>query len=208
MKTLEKGQDKIQKICDKIRRETLEPAKEEAESIIVAAKKKAEEIVKEAEHHAEQLIKQAKVKIEQERTIFHSSLQQAAKQMLESLRQQIEVSFFNEELQSVLAKNLSHPQLIADLINSLVKAVEKEGIRTDFSAVIPRSVSPDDVTDLLLDSIKKRLQAAPLEIGHFAGGAQVKLVGRKMTLDLTDQALKELLANYVRKDFRQIVFGS
>jgi len=28
-----------------------------------------------------------------------------------------------------------------------------------------------------------------------------------MTLDLTDYALKELLANFARKDFRQLIFS-
>jgi V/A-type H+-transporting ATPase subunit E len=207
MKTLERGQDKIQKICDKIRRETLEPAKEEAQSIIAAAKKRVDEIIKEAEHQAEQLIKQAKGKIEQERNVFHSSLQQAAKQTLEGLKQEIESKFFNEELQTVLEKQLANPQLIANLINGLVKAIEKDGMSADLAAVIPHTVSAEEVNALLLDNVRKKLKDGPLEVGSFAGGAQVKLVGRKMTLDLTDQALKELLANYMRKDFRQTIFG-
>ena len=41
-KTLEKGEDKIQKICDALRRETLEPAKAEAEQLRLVAEAKAE----------------------------------------------------------------------------------------------------------------------------------------------------------------------
>ena len=64
MRSLEKGQDKIQKICDKLRHETLEPAEREAQQIIEEARKKAEAIQAEAERHAEQLIKQARGQIE------------------------------------------------------------------------------------------------------------------------------------------------
>lgn len=207
MKSLEKGQDKIQKICEKLRHETIEPAKQDAKNIIAEAKKNAEDIIAEAERQAEQLIKQARGQIEQERNVFHSSLQQAAKQGLEALRQDIEQKFFNEELQSVLDKELANPKLIADLINGLVTAVEKEGLSTDLSVVIPRHVSADEVSLLLLDSVRKKLKNKPIEIGHFAGGVQVKLHGKKMTVDFTDQALKELLANYVRKDYRQMIFS-
>ncbi|WP_068468312.1 V-type ATP synthase subunit E [Candidatus Protochlamydia phocaeensis] len=207
MKSLEKGQDKIQKICDKIRHETIEPAKQEAEEILVAARKKADEITAEAERHAEQLIKQARGQIEQERNVFHSSLQQASKQTVEALRQEIEQRLFNEELQSLLEKQMSDPKLIADIITGIVKAIEKEGLNTDLSAVIPRTVSVDDINALLLENIRKRLMAKPLEIGQFAGGAQVKLHGKRMTIDLSDQAVKELLASYVRKDFRQMIFS-
>ncbi|WP_075883589.1 V-type ATP synthase subunit E [Candidatus Protochlamydia sp. W-9] len=207
MKSLEQGQEKIQRICDKIRHQTIEPAQEEARKIIEAAHLRAKEIIANAEQHAEQYIKQAKGQIEQERNVFHSSLQQASKQTIESLKQEIEYHLFNEELQSVLEKQLSDPKLIAELINGIVKAIDRDGLNTDLTVVIPRAVSADDVSALLLDGVRKKLKRKPLEIGQFAGGAQIKLHGKKMTVDLSDQTIKELLANYVRKDFRQLIFS-
>ena len=41
----DKGQDKIKKICDQLREETLEPAKQEAEEMLENAKKQAEKII-------------------------------------------------------------------------------------------------------------------------------------------------------------------
>ena len=207
MKSLEKGRDKIQKICDKLRHEILNPAQVEAEKLIDAAKSNAENIILEAERQAEQLIKQARGQIEQERNVFRSSLQQSAKQVLESLRQEIEQKFFNEELQFLLEKETANPKLIADLINGLVTTIEKEGIKGDVGVVIPQQVSVQDVNALLLEGVRKRLKNKPLEIGDFDGGVQVKLSGKKMTLDLTDYALKELLANFARKDFRKLIFS-
>lgn len=207
MRSLEKGQDKIQKICDKLRKETLEPAEEEAQQLLRDARKKAESIKEEAERHAEQLVKQARGQIEQERNVFHSTLQQASKQTMEALRQEIEHKLFNEELQHLLEQQLSDPSMIADIINGIVKAIEKEGLTTDLTAVIPRLVSPDDVSSLLLEGVRKRLKGKVLELGTFAGGAQVKMIGKKLTIDLSDQAIKELLANYMRKDFRKLLFG-
>lgn len=207
MRTLEKGQDKIQKICDKIREETIEPAKQQAQTIIDEAQKKAEEIIAKAEQQAEELHQQARKQIEQERNVFHSTLQQASKQAVEALRQTIENQFFNSELKNILDQDLAQPQVVAQLINGIVKAIEKEGIETDLAAVIPRSVSPDQINHLLLDSVKQKLKQKPLEIGNFAGGAQVKLEGKRMTLDLTDRTIKEMLTSYIRKDFRQLLFG-
>jgi len=56
MKTLEKGQDKIQKISDQLRREILEPAQEEAKKIIEEAKRKASHLNMEAEKQAEEIV--------------------------------------------------------------------------------------------------------------------------------------------------------
>ncbi len=207
MRSLERGQDKIKKICDKLRHETLEPAEQEAQRILEEARHKAEAIKAEAELHAEQLIKQARGQIEQERNVFHSALQQAAKQTLEGLRQEIEHKLFNEELQNLLEKQMADPKIVAELINGVVKALEKEGLTTEVTAVIPRHISIDDVNALLLENVRKRLKSKPLEIGNFAGGAQLKLHGKRMTIDLSDQALKELLAQYMRKDFRNLIFS-
>ncbi len=208
MKSLEKGQDKIQAICDRLKRQTLEPAEEEAQRIVAEAKKQRDEIISEGEKHAQGLIKQAKGEIEQQRNVFYSLLQQASKQAIESLRQEVEHRFFNQELQSILEKELAHPPIIAQIINGIVQAVEKEGLETDLTPVIPRLVSAEEVIRLLVDKVRKRLKEKPLEIGNFSGGAQVKLVGKKITIDLTDQAIKELLASYMRKDFRKMIFAS
>jgi V/A-type H+-transporting ATPase subunit E len=175
--------------------------------ILAEARKRAEDIKAEAGRHAEQLLKQARGQIEQERNVFHSALQQAAKQTIEGLRQEIEHKLFNEELQNTLEKQLTDPKVIAEIINGIVQAVEKEGLTTDLTAVVPRLVSVEDVNALLLERVRKRLKNKPLEIGGFAGGAQVKLHGKKMTLDLTDQAIRELLAHYIRKDFRKLIFS-
>ncbi len=207
MKSLEKGQDKIQKICDIIRRKTIEPSKLVAEEIVQQATQRAEGIIQEAEQQAEQLIKQARGQIEQEKNVFHSTLQQASKQAVEALRQEVELKFFNEELQFLLDKQLSNPQIIADLINSMIQSIEKDGLTTDLSAVIANSTTPEEISQLLLDQVRKKLATRPIEIGHFKGGAQVKLHGKRLTLDLSDQTVKELLATYVRKDFRQMIFG-
>ncbi len=206
MKSLEKGQDKIQKICDQLRRQTLEPAKQEAAKIVEEAKQQAACLQEEAMRQAELLLKQAQRQIEQERAVFHSSLQQAAKQALEGLRQEIEQKLFNQELEKALNESLSDPTIIAKCINGMIQAVEKEGLATDLAAIIPEQISPLDVYGLLLDRVKKRLNKQPLEVGSFQGGAQLRLVDRKMTLDLSNQAIKELLAHYLRKDFRAFIF--
>lgn len=207
MKTLDTSKDKIDKICDKLRKETLEPAKEEANQIIASARKKGESIIEEAEKQAEHLIKQAKAQIEQERNVFHSSMQQSTKQTVEALRQEIDKRLFNEEIDSVLESHIAAPQVVAQLINGIVNALQKDGIEADLSVAIPKAVSAADVSALLLSDVKKRLKDKPLTVGDFKGGAQVKLVGKKMTIDISDIALKELFATYARKDFRKLIFS-
>ena len=193
MKSLEKGQDKIQEICQILRQDTLEPAKREAEEIINAAKQRATEIIALAEKDIEKMKGEAHTAIEQERNVFNSSLEQASRQGLESFRQVIENQLFDKELGSYLETATSDPKVIAQLINTIVQALEKQGLDADLTALIPKNVPAAEVNKLLSAGIAKKLREGGVVLGQFGGGTQIKLHGKKITIDVTDDALKELL---------------
>lgn len=54
MKGTEPGKDKVKKICDILRRETLEPAENEAKQIIDSAKEQAKQMISAAHKEAEE----------------------------------------------------------------------------------------------------------------------------------------------------------
>lgn len=208
MKTLEKSRDRVQQICEEIRHQTIEPAKNEARVIEEEAKKKSEEIISAAEKEAERIIEETRKNMEQERKLFHSSLEQAANMSIESLRQEFEKRFFNKQLEELLAKETTNPEAIASLVKAIVNAIKKEGIEADLSVIIPQVVSPKEVNKLLGEEILKELRQGSVKIGNINGGVEVQLVGKHMKLVLTDEVLKELLTQYIRKDFRKHFFGS
>jgi len=209
MKTLDKGHDKIKKICEVLRDETLEPAKKEAEQIIEEAHKKAGNIIAEAQKTAERMHAEARSTIEQEKNVFNASLEQASKQSLASLKQTIENHLFTHDLSEIIEKNTSDPHIIANLINAIVKALEKDGLAADLTAIVPKTVSPSEVNALLLSDVVKTLREKSVSLGQIAGGAQVKLNKKQVTIDISDKAVRELLSGYVvRKDFRKLIFES
>jgi len=208
MKTLDTGENKIQKICAVLKEEALEPAKTESEQILKEARIQAEKIVNDARAESKAILEGAKRDLEKEKMIFDSSLQQGIKLGLESLRQEIEKKFFNQGLEDLLAKQLNDPQLVAKMISAILNAIEKEGLRSELSIVIAKNISKEEVNKALGKEMLDKVKEKSVEIGSFDGGVQVKLVDKKMTLDLTDAALKQLLSNYLRKDFRALVFGA
>lgn len=205
MKTLELGSQRIQKICDVIKEESLEPARKEAEAINKEAKQRAQEIVAEAEAQKQRLLAEARSQIEQERNVFNSSLEQAGKQGVESLRQAI-TKIFNDELHRYLNEGASDPKLVSKIIDAIVGAIEKEGIGANLSAVIPKTVSTKEVNTLIGERLVSKLNEKGVILGGFSGGAQVKVHDKKLTIDITDSALQELLSSYVSKDFRKFFF--
>lgn len=208
MKGTETGKDKVKKICDILRRETLDPALSEAEQIIRSAKEQAKEIVNAGQREAARQIEEARQEIERQKNVFQSSLNQACKQALEALKQSIEEKLFNQELGSILTKHTADPKVIAELISAVVRGVEKEGIDGLLSVYIPAAVPARSVNQLLAQEIVGKLKEKSVLVGPLAGGIEVKLHKDNITLDLSSAALKELVANYIRKDFREMIFSA
>lgn len=207
MKGTESGKDKVKKICDILRRETLEPAKNEAEEIIHTAKKQAEEIIASAQREAERLNAEAKKEIERQKNVFQSSLKQACKQALESLKQKIEEKLFNQELAKLITKHTQDPKVLSRLITAVVKAIEEKGIEANLSIYVPAAVPARAVNSLLTHEILEKLREKSVLVGPITGGIEVKLHKENITVDISDSALKELVAGYIRKDFREMIFS-
>ena len=208
MKGLDTGKDKVKKICDLLKRETLEPAQIEAQEILEKARLRSEEIIAEAHRKAEEMHQIAHQEIGQQRSVFNASLSQACRQALDSLKEKIVEKLFNPELSHLLTKPLQESKVAARLIEAVVQAIEKEGLDSDLSAVIPSAVSAREVNTALAAKILDRLKEKSVLVSSIGGGIEVKLLDQNMTIDLSDTAFKELVAGYIRKDFRDLVFKS
>ncbi len=208
MKSVDTGKDKVKKICEVLKKETLEPAKKEADRIIAKARVDGEKIIEDAKREAQKLQEEAKKRIEEERNVFQASINLACKKSLDTLKQEIEKKLFNEELDHFIRKQMNHPDIVAELISAIVKGIEKEGIDVNLKALISSTVSPQAVNQALAKGIVDRLKEKSVEIGDIMGGAQVKIVDKNLTVDMTDEALKTLLANFIREDFRSVIFAA
>ncbi|MFA6118661.1 MAG: V-type ATP synthase subunit E [Parachlamydiales bacterium] len=204
---LDNGENKIQKICDFIKNETLSPAREQAKEIIENAHIEAEEILKKAHKEKERLINEEKKEIQRQKKIFESSLSLSSRQAIDELKQKIENELFSKNIKEVIVKATRDPQIIASLINAIIKALETEGIDTDISAYIPDNVDARAINAFLLQEAINKLKDKNLLIGEFAGGVQVKLHDMQLTIDISDKALKDLLSEYIRADFRKLIFS-
>ena len=206
MKTLEKGKDKVKEICDALRRETLEPAQNDAKRIIQEAEAERDRLLQQARKDADAMIAAARVQVEKERHVYKSSIEQASKQSLEALRQFIEHQLFQPELVEAVDKQMTDPEVVAKLVTALIASLQKDGLDTDLHVLIPKTVAPEKVNALLGKEILSKLKNQSVSIGDLSGGTQVKLVGKKMTLDMSSHALVELLTRYLRDDFRRLFF--
>jgi len=208
MKGLESGKDKVKKICDALRRETLEPAERQAADIIEKAQREADEILADAHTQAKKMVDDALIENEKQKAIFQASLTQACRQTLDSLKEKIEKKLFEPSLAQLVSKPLQDPKIVAQMINAVIHAIEKEGLKSDLSAAVAASVPAKTVNELLASEVLQRLREKGVLLSAIGGGVEIKLIKDNITLDLSDVTLRELVANHIRKDFRDYIFKS
>src|SRR5262249_54392283 len=155
-----------------LKTETLGPAKQQAEEILKAAKEQAEQIILEAKKQAKKILEDTRQVIEQERNVFHSSLAQSSKQSLEALKQMIEQKLFNENIEDLITKESSAPQVIAKLIEAIISGIQKEGVSKDFTLIIPKNLTSEEMALSLAADVLEQLTKSPITVGGFNGGVQ------------------------------------
>ena len=207
MKEIDTGTNKVKKICDLLRQETLEPAHQEAARIIEQAKVQAEDIVSNAKQEAARITEENKREMQKRKTVFLTSLQQAGKQTLEDVKSHIEQRLFHPAVSRMLLEPLSRENVVEEIVQVLIEAIRKEGVDTELDIVIPKSIKKQTIIDRLFAQMGKDLQGSTIEVGPIHGGGQVRLRNNHIMIDISDTAIQEWLAQYLRKDFYDLVFG-
>lgn len=207
MKSLDTGKDKVRKICEILRQETLEPAQQEAWQVISQARAQAEEIVADARRKSEKMLLAAESELQKHKRAVQASLEQASRQVLETVKQSIEGELFDKQLSQFLHTEMQVPKVLARLIEAVIGALEKEGTAANLSAYIPAKVPARDVNAHLAAAALQKLKEGSVLLAPIAGGVQIKLHEKKLMIDISSEAVKELIGGYLRKDFRALFFA-
>ncbi len=207
MELLDSGEDKVKKICEAIRSQTLDPAKQEAKDIVQKAIEEAEKIVKRAHEEAHHILQENEKKIQQEKNVLRSALSLSCKQSLQALKQEIEENIFSKEISNMI-KNCMDESSVAKFLDVICGAIEKEGISSDLEVYLSKNLSKEDVAKKLASSVLSKIKGKTFGLSSVASGVEVKISDDDMTIELSDDVLKQLLSQFVREDFRELIFSS
>lgn len=206
--TKEASHDKIQAIGEALRAQVLDPAKAKAADLIARAEADSAEIIAKAEKRAAQVLETAKLEAIKQQTAFGASLQLAKTQALQSLKAEIETKLFSDNLSKLLEAGMRDAKLVSGLLSALIEGVRKEGVFSDLLATVGKSIDKEAVLAALGPGIVALLKDKTVHLGESEGGVSLTLKDKKLTLQCTEEGLKELLAASVRKDFRELIFMS
>jgi len=198
--------DELQGLLDRIRKEGLEQAAGEKEDILRQAKAEAKTVLDKAKTEAEQLVAAARQEAKLLREKGEQSLKQAARDVLLSLRDQLESRVV--EVARSLAGEACSPDTVAEIVAALAAAyleAEKEG-RLEIQ--IP-AAQADTLRDALAARLGKELaehcDLAP--VPSLDAGFRLVFSGQDIAYDFSDASLAETMASFLTPRLAATVVG-
>ena len=183
----------IQDLVTSIRKEGIEAANAEAESIISEAKKKAESIVADAKAEAQQISEASEKEIAILKESAAVSAEQAKRDAVLAFKSEIQ-----KEFESILAADI-RKEVSGDGLGKLIRAAVSGEDVADYAAEVS-SVS-DALKSELSEEIKKGLEIRPTKSVQY--GFRLAAKDGSGFFDCSDDAIAEMLMPYFRNlDFQ------
>ena len=207
MKLMETGNEKVKKICEVLRRDTLEPAREQAEEMISAARKEAERILKTAHDKASNIVHEAEDKMRKQEEVFKASLNLSFKQSVAKLKNEVQKNLFLPALKQSLEHAMSQEAFLEKLFSALMEGIKHSGLNADISLILPKTISKEELSKFIVRCGFEAHENKVAAVGPFKGGFQVKFEKEHMTVDLTEETVMQMILDYTSENFRKLVFN-
>lgn len=195
--------EELQGLLEKIHRDGIQKAEDEKNKIIASAQADAANILGKAKQEADELRKKALADGKSEEARAKSAIQQAARDILLSLRTELQ-----SRLEKVVRGSVGEvmtPDFMSKIILDMLKS-RTSSPDAGIEVVVARK-DLDSMEKLLKGSLVKDLKKTP-EIsvsGDFSSGIKVGFKGEDVFLDLSDNALSEIICQYAGPKLAQLI---
>lgn len=209
----------VRDLISRIRDEGVQAGKSEAERVVSEARAEAATILAEAKAQAEALRAEVGAEVASQRAAALESLRLAARDTVLEMQASI-ARDLEQHIRRLVSSATRDEELIKHLVLVLAGRAAEEFIG-DKQAVIEISdalFGPGEPTDDLRDRerdlilaltnemLREGIDLMPTEA--FRGGARVRLVGEEVEIDLSDEAISNLLFGRLLPRFRDIARGN
>lgn len=195
--------EEIKELIEKIQREGIQAAEEKAREIESQAKKEAEEIIQRAKNEAEKIISLAQEKIGRQEEASKTSLSQAGRNLLISLRKEINTLLDKALVLSV--REALTPNELVKILHSLITESAKPG-----KSNIIVSLNKEDLTKLeksffaeLKEEAKKGVILKAKD--DIQAGFLISFDAGKSHFDFTDKSLAEYIGEHLKPELAKIL---
>lgn len=199
--------EELQALLERIHRDGVEKAESERERIVSDARAEADRIVADARAEGEKIVGDARKQAELLERKGEDALRQAARDTLLSLSERLK-----DRLRAVVQAALAEDLDAQGFSEALAKWVESE-LKSDKTTSIEVGVARKDEETLskhlmsrLGKDLKDRAGIAPLK--ELDSGFMLKFSGTDMEYDFSDEALTDVLCEFLSPRLAEIVRGT
>lgn len=195
--------EELKDLIEKINEEGIKAAEDKARAIEEEAKRSARAIIAKAEREAEALRIEAKERIAKAEESMRSSLKQAARDTILSLKKEI-----NAMLDGLIASHI-HKALTAEETGRLILSIIKEitAGQKDRMIISLKKEEAEKIEKAVLgelrEEVKKGVVLRPSD--DIRAGFRISYDSGKSYYDFTDKALAEYIAAYIRPKLAEIL---
>lgn len=200
--------EELQGLLERIHEEGIKKADSEKDTILTAAKAEAEEILNSAKAEAEQIRGSAKNDAKSSEERAKSAIQQASRDILLALRNDLET-----RLKTVVKDSIGDAmttEVMGGILIEMVKSYRENNPSNDPSIeVIIAKSDYESMEKLFKGSLLKDLKDNPdLSIGHdFSGGLKIGFKGDDVFFDFSDDAISDLICSLIGPKLSGILKG-
>lgn len=204
----------VKELIGRIRDEAVQFARDEADRMLAEARAQAARIVADAKAEAAAIKKEAKTAIETEHTAAIEALRMAARDAELQLRTAV-LAAFEEHVRRLVTDVSTDVSVLRDMILVLAGRAAEDLIKgRDATILIPRRLTdkvPPELEEFLhrsavaisADVLRKGIELIPSS--EVRGGARVRLVDDDLEIDLSDEALSEMMLKLLLPRYRKIL---
>jgi len=197
--------EELQGLLNRIKEEGISEAESRRKELIAEAEAEAKTIVDAARQEADRMRKEAKKDAEQFHERGEEALRQASRDLLISVRDALKAELeatVNLEIQKVLS-----PETLADIIERMLAMFTElkgdvDGLET-LLAEKDRDALEDLIVSRFTDRLKHGVTLTPST--HIEAGIKVGTRNDNMFIDFTDEALTEMICEYLNPRIAELV---
>ena len=200
-------QDKLQELTDRLYKEGLNKGKEEAEKILADAKAQAQSMIDAAKAEAAKIMKSAEKEAEALKMKVQDDLKMAGVQSLQATRNDIE-NLISDKLAGVKVKDaMKDASFVKEILKAVAKNFDSQST-CDLEVILPEALR-DQLEGYVEDSLASELNnGIHVEFSKkIAGGFNIGPKDEGFYISMSDEALTELVAGYMRPVSKKLLFG-
>jgi V/A-type H+-transporting ATPase subunit E len=207
----------VDKLISRLREQGVKAGEEESARLVREAEARAARIVADARRDADEMRAAAREEVKAREVAAQGALRLAARDATMALRNQVRESF-ETYLRRLVVESTQDPEFVKSLILILAGEAAEKHIRDKEAyiylsrAVLEGERTPEArqrggqfVKSLASGLLRQGITLIPSD--RIEGGARVQLVREQLEIDLSDQAITELLIRHIVPRFRDIMSG-